>query len=105
MFTNVSAILAAHGGLSFLGGAAPELPASFWEGILAPVTVLAVVVMALGFLFLVGRLSWAAREFVQTCRERQRAHRKLVETLSDFVENQNLGVDQLWSASAALSAC
>lgn len=105
MFTDVSALFLAQGSLNFFTGAAAPLPASWWEGILAPVTVLAVVVFAIGFLFLVGRLSWAAREFVLTCRERQRAHRKLVETLSDFVENQNLGVDQLWSASAALSAC
>jgi len=97
-------------GLSFLASstAGPPLPASYWEGILAPVAVLAVVVVALGFLYLVGRLSWAAHEFVATCRERQRAHRKLVEVLQEqlqHVENQELGVEQLWSASAALSAC
>jgi hypothetical protein len=87
---------------------APALPTSCWEGILMPVLVFAVVVMTVGFLFLVGRLSWAAREYVITCRERQRAHRKLVEMLSeqaDRLENEALGVDQLWSASAALSAC
>jgi len=97
-------------GLNFLASsvAGPPLPASYWDGILAPVAVAAVVVVALGFLFLVGRLSWAAHEFVATCRERQRAHRKLVEVLQEqlqHIENQELGVEQLWSASAALSAC
>lgn len=85
-----------------------ELPASRWDAILAPVLVLAIVVSTLGFLFLVTRLSWAAREYVLTCRERQRAHRKLMEALHQQVErleNEALGVDQLWSASAALSAC
>jgi hypothetical protein len=56
----------------------------------------------------VGRLSWAAREYVLTCRERQRAHRKLIEMLhqqAERLENEALGVNQLWSASAALSAC
>ena len=70
--------------------------------------VLAVVVTAIGFLFLVSRLSWAAREFVVTCRERQKAHRKMVEMLHQHLEqmeNQDLGVEQLWSASSALSAC
>jgi hypothetical protein len=93
---------------SFFSNASPPLPSRFWEGILMPVVVLAVVVITLGFLFLVGRLSWAAREYVLTCRERQRAHRKLVEMMdqqADRLENEALGVDQLWSASAALSAC
>lgn len=99
-------VLAARGGLDFFGsGTAPPLAGGYWEGILAPIVVLAVVVMAVGFLFLVGRVSWAAREFVATCRERQRTHRKLVEILHDHLENQQLGVDQLWSASSALSAC
>ena len=106
MLTRLSAVLAGPVNFSFLASSAgPPLPASFWEGILAPIAVLAVVVVSIGFLFLVGRLSWAAREFVITCRERQRAHRKLVEMLHDHLENEQLGVDQLWSASSALSAC
>ena len=99
MLTKIPGILAA---------ASPPLAMSYWEGILTPVLVFAIVVITLGFLFLVGRLSWAAREYVLTCRERQRAHRKLVEMLHQQVErleNEALGVDQLWSASAALSAC
>jgi hypothetical protein len=106
MLTRLSAMLAGSGSWSFLASSTtPPLPASFLGGILAPIAVLAIVVMAIGFLFLVGRLSWAAHEFVITCRERQRAHRKLVEMLHDHLENEQLGVDQLWSASSALSAC
>jgi hypothetical protein len=84
------------------------LSSSYWDGILAPLVVLAVVVMTLGFLFLVGRLGWAAREYGLACQERQRAHRKLIEMLHlqvQRLDNEALGVDQLWSASAALSAC
>jgi hypothetical protein len=91
-----------------LADVVPPLPTSYWDGILAPVAVFAVVVITLGFLFLVGRLSWAAREYVLACRERQRAQRKLMEMLreqAERLENEALGVDQLWSASAALSAC
>ena len=98
MLTKLSGVLAGM----------PPMPSSTWDGILAPVVVLAIVVATLGFLFLVGRLSWAAREYALVCRERQRAHRKLVEMLHQQVErleNDALGVDQLWSASAALSAC
>ena len=93
---------------SFFSTLGPPLPASCWDGILMPVLVFAIVVITLGFLFLVGRVSWAVREYVLTCRERQRAHRKLMEMLHQQVErleNEALGVDQLWSASAALSAC
>ena len=106
MLTRLSATLAGSGNWSLVASSTtPPLPASFWGGILAPIAVLAIVVMAIGFLFLVGRLSWAAQEFVITCRERQRSHRKLVEMLHDHLENEQLGVDQLWSASSALSAC
>jgi hypothetical protein len=75
------------------------------DGMLAPIVVLALVVVAVGFLVLVSRLSWAAREFVVTCRERQRAHRRLVEMLQEHLESSDPGMEQLWSASAALSAC
>jgi hypothetical protein len=110
MFTKTAALLLSHEGLGLLTSPAVRgpLPAGCWEGILAPVVVLAIVATAIGFLFLVSRLSWAAREFVTTCRERQKAHRKLVEMLHQHLEqmeNQDLGVDQLWSASSALSAC
>jgi len=110
MLTNISGVFLGRGGSALLASSAiiGPLPTHWWEGLLAPVVVLAVVVMAIGFLFLVSRLSWAAREFVATCRERQKAHRKLVEMLHQHLEqmeNQDLGVDQLWSASSALSAC
>ena len=110
MLANISAVfLGGQGsGLLTTSDIIGPLPTHWWEGVLAPVVVLAVVAVAIGFLFLVSRLSWAAREFVATCRERQRAHRKLVEMLHQHLEqmeNQDLGVDQLWSASSALSAC
>jgi len=110
MLTKISAALLSQGGFSLLTSSMVNvpLPAGWWEGMLAPVVVLAVVVTAIGFLFLVSRLSWAAREFVVTCRERQKAHRKMVEMLHQHLEqmeNQDLGVEQLWSASSALSTC
>jgi len=110
MLANVSGVFLGKRAFSFLATATAigPLPAHWWEGVLAPVVVLAIVAVAIGFLFLVSRLNWAAREFVATCRERQRAHKKLVEMLHqqlEQMENQDLGVDQLWSASSALSAC
>jgi xanthine/uracil permease len=110
MLTTISAALLSQGSFSFLTrcSVSMPLPTGWWEEMLAPVAVLGVVVTAIGFLFLVSRLSWAAREFVATCRERQKAHRKLVEMLHQHLEqmeNQDLGVEQLWSASSALSAC
>ena len=80
-----------------------------WEGILAPIVVLAVVVIAVGFLMLVSRLSWAAREFVVTCRERQRAHDRLLELVQEHLEERiergEPSLNQIWSASAALGSC
>ena len=93
---------------NFLAGSFSPLASSYWDDILAPVMVFAVVGVTLGFLFLAGRLAWAAREYALACRERQRAHRKLTEMLNQQLErldNEALGVNQLWSASAALSAC
>jgi hypothetical protein len=75
------------------------------ETVLAPIVVLALVVMAIGFLLLVSRLSWAAREFVMTCRERQRAHRQMLEILQEHLESKEPSLDHLWTASAALGSC
>jgi hypothetical protein len=76
-----------------------------WEAVLAPIVVLAIVVVAVGFLLLVSRLSWAAREFVITCRERQRAHGRLLEIVQEHLERGEPTLDQIWSASAALGSC
>jgi len=80
-----------------------------WKGVLAPIIVLAVVVIAVGFLMLVSRLSWAAREFVVTCRERQRAHDRLLEIvqehLQEHVERGEPSLNQIWSAATALGSC
>jgi len=80
-----------------------------WEGVLAPIVVLAVVVMAVGFLMLVSRLSWAAHEFVLTCRERQRAHARLLEIVQEQMQDQlergEPNLNQIWSASVALGSC
>ncbi len=77
----------------------------FWGALLAPIIVLALVAMAIGFLLLVSRLNWAAREFVATCRERQRAHRRLLEMLQEHMENRETGLDPIWTVSAALGRC
>lgn len=77
----------------------------FWDATLAPVVVLVLVAVAVGFLLLVSRLCWAAREFVATCRERQKTHRRLVEILQEQMETREPGLDQIWPASAALSSC
>jgi hypothetical protein len=107
MLTRISAALPIGGIPEVFRGASsiPPLAGNFWEGVLAPILVLALVAMAIGFLLLVSRLSWAAREFVVTCRERQRAHRRLVEMLQEHLETNELGLERLWSASTALSAC
>jgi hypothetical protein len=78
----------------------------FWEALLAPIVVLALVAATLGFLLLVSRVSWAARELVLACREGRRAHRELIGLLQDEIESRDPGLDErLWSASVALGSC
>ncbi|HEV2425873.1 MAG TPA: hypothetical protein VGZ29_13675 [Terriglobia bacterium] len=77
----------------------------FSDAMLAPIVVLVLVAVAVGFLMLVSRVCWAAREFVATCRERQKTHRRLVEILQEQLETRDPCLDQIWSASAALGSC
>ncbi|HEV2177368.1 MAG TPA: hypothetical protein VGW33_09225 [Terriglobia bacterium] len=67
--------------------------------------VVAILAAAAGFLFLVARVSWAARQFVATCQERQQAQRKMVEMLREYLGQQPADLEQMWSASTAMAVC
>ena len=65
----------------------------------------ALLMVAVGFLFLAWRISWGVQQFITTCRQRQKTEARLVEMFRDYVEVQRATNEQLWSASAALSPC
>jgi hypothetical protein len=68
-------------------------------------TAVALLLAAAAFLFLAFRVSWAVQQIVGSFRARQKSEDRLVETVRDYVEFQRGTTEQLWSASAALSAC
>ena len=76
--------------------------------LVAAVKLLAIAATTIGFLFLVARVSWAARQFVVTCRERERSQRKMVEMLREYLGQQPTDaaeIGQMWSASTAMAVC
>ena len=101
MLTNlyVSLVLAAGAWTRAGGGESPLAT------LVALVEVLGIVAVAAGFLFLAGRVAWGVQQFVATCRERQRAQGRMVEMLREYLEQSQTSVEQLWSASGALSVC
>ena len=80
-----------------------DLPA-----MVGPAAVLVTGIAAGGFLYLVARLSWAARQFVATCRERQQTERKMIEMLREYLSqpaSDPSEVAQMWAASASMAVC
>ena len=67
--------------------------------------VLALLMVAAGFLFLAWRISWGVQQLVNTCRQRQKTEARLVDMFRDYVEIQRGTSEQFWSASTALSPC
>jgi hypothetical protein len=66
---------------------------------------LALLASAGGFLFLVWRVSWGVRQFIASCTQREQTERRIYEVFREYMDNQRLFNEQLWSASSALSPC
>lgn len=66
---------------------------------------LALLASASGFLFLVWRVSWGVRQFVTSCTQRQHTEQRIYEIFREYMDNQRLFNEQVWSASSALSPC
>ena len=60
---------------------------------------------ASGFLFLVWRVSWGLRLFIASCAQREQTERKIYEIFREYMDNQRLFSEQVWTASSALSPC
>jgi hypothetical protein len=60
---------------------------------------------ASGFLFLVWQVSWGLRLFIASCTQREQTERKIYEIFREYMDNQRLLNEQVWTASSALSPC
>ena len=65
----------------------------------------ALLASASGFLFLVWRVSWGLRLFIASCRQREQTELKIYEIFREYMDNQRLLNEQVWTASSALSPC
>jgi len=65
----------------------------------------ALLASATGFLFLVWRVSWGLRLFIASCAQREQTEQKIYEIFREYMDNQRLFNEQVWTASSALSPC
>ena len=66
---------------------------------------LALLASASGFLYMVWRLSWGVQQFIALCTQREKTERKIYEIFREYMDNQRLFNEQVWTASSALSPC
>jgi hypothetical protein len=66
---------------------------------------LALLATASGFLFLVWRVSWGVRLLIASCAQREQTERRIYEIFREYMDNQRLFNEQVWTASSALSPC
>jgi hypothetical protein len=60
---------------------------------------------ASGFLFLVWRLSWGVRLLIASCAQRERTEQRIYEIFREYMDNQRMFNEQVWTAASALSPC
>jgi hypothetical protein len=60
---------------------------------------------ASGFLFLVWRVSWGLQLFIASCTQREETEQKIYEIFREYMDNQRLFDEQVWTASSALFPC
>ena len=65
----------------------------------------ALLASASGFLFLVWRVWWGVRLFIACCTQRERTEQRIYEVFREYMDNQRLFNEQVWTASSALSPC
>ena len=70
-----------------------------WDKLLGSVVALAVAAGTTGFLVLVSRLSWAVRQFVDSCRQRDQLQHEIAEILREYLRSQQVMESQMWPAA------
>jgi len=53
----------------------------------------------------VWRVSWGVRLFIACCNQRERTEQRIYEVFREYMDNQRLFNEQVWTASSALSPC
>jgi len=72
---------------------------------LEAMAVVALTLVAAGFLVLVLRMSQAVDQFIASCRQRQKLEARIAEALRDYVNDKRLMSEQLLTAASALQPC
>ena len=73
--------------------------------ILEAFAVLALTMVAAGFLLLVFRISQAVDHFIVACRQRQKLEARIADALRDYVNDKRMLNEQLLTAASALQPC
>ncbi|HMD96483.1 MAG TPA: hypothetical protein VKM93_04015 [Terriglobia bacterium] len=72
---------------------------------LEAVAVIALTLVAAGFLLLVLRISQAVDQFIVACRQRQKLEARIADVLREYVNDKRVLNEQLISAASALQPC
>jgi hypothetical protein len=67
--------------------------------------VIALTLVAAGFLVLVLRVSQAVDQFIVSCRQRQKLEARIADALRDYVNDKRVLNEQLMNAASALQPC
>ena len=102
----MTTLLSLLGGLGdWIVGAAGIFDRFSTRGFLEAMAAVALLASASGFLFLVWRVSWGVQLFIASCTQREQTERKIYEIFREYMDNQQLLNEQVWTASSALSPC
>jgi hypothetical protein len=67
--------------------------------------VIALTLVAAGFLLLVLRISQAVDQFIVACRQRQKLEARIADVLREYVNDKRVLNEQLLTAASALQPC
>ena len=104
MSTNLVLPLAVAGFWSHLADTAVTAH-PFFVLTLEALAVIALTLVAAGFLLLVLRISQAVDQFIVACRQRQKLEARIADVLRDYVNDKRVLNEQLMSAASALQPC
>jgi hypothetical protein len=72
---------------------------------LEALAVIALTMVAAGFLLLVFRISQAVDQFIVACRQRQKLEARIADVLREYVNDKRVLNEQLMTAASALQPC
>jgi hypothetical protein len=72
---------------------------------LEALAVIALTLVAAGFLLIALRISQAVDQFILSCRQRQKLEARIADVLREYVNDKRVLNEQLMSAASALQPC